>query len=157
MATGNGNEPAEHEMRHSDELTRTVARVVDEVHANTHSLGQVTAELSRLRAAVEEARAYGLRSLEEVQKIGARLGRMRDRMASIPGEAEDTARHQIEELRAELTRRENEELRQREEQRRASDRVARDRKWQLLIQAGALLLATFLGALATHLAHVLAK
>lgn len=117
--------------------------LTNEVHACTVAVGRLTAEVANLRA--------------DLRTFQNRVARMRDKLESVPETAEDTARHEVEKLRQELARQETIELQRQLEERRASQRVAADRKWQLAIQAGALLVASALGGLLTHLWHVLGK
>jgi hypothetical protein len=149
---GNGSEPEEHVRRDSDHLTQTVARVVDEVNACTHALGQLTAELSAVRREVAELRGVGLRTMEAVNRAAERLGSVRERVESVPDSeevrqtAEDTARHQVEALRTELLRQERDSM-------RATAKAGSERTWLLVISV----VAPILAALLTHLAHVFSK
>jgi hypothetical protein len=137
---GNGTEPEEHAMRNADDLTRTVARVVDEVHQCTYELGQLAGELSRIRLEMAEIRSIGIRTMESVQQAVARLqGDMRQT-------ADDSASHKVADL----------EMKLKEEQLdswRAKARDDRNNRMLLVIA----IVGPVVAALLTHIAHVLAK
>lgn len=119
-----------------DEARRLFHTLTNELHANTQAVGRLAGDVGRLG--------------ERLLTLEVRVGDMRGQLDSVPETAEDTAKHEVERLKLELARQELEE-------RKASSRVRADRRWQLLIQAGALLLASGLGGAIAHIWHVLGK
>jgi hypothetical protein len=109
---------------------------VDEVHQCTYDLGQLAAEVARLRSEVAEIRGIGVRTLEAVQRAGE----------SMKATADDSASHKVSDLRAQL-------LEEQRDSYRAKARDDRNNRVLILIAIAGPVLA----ALITHLAHVLSK
>ena len=145
------------------ELHRILRVLTDEVHACREDVGKLMGEVGRLSGQVRDAQGAAFRTLEQVNKIGERLARMRTKLESVPDAedmheaAEDTAQTEIAKLRAEIQAKELAEAHAALESKRASERVRAKRKWEIIVLVAANLITAAAAAIITHLVHAYGK
>lgn len=130
------------------ELARVaIVRASDALDASRHvyeALGRLTREVAGLGTKLE----VGLRG-------------MRSGLASVPDIAEDSAQHKIDDLRAEIEKRDAAKreaaLAAQLEAAEETIRRAHERKWQILLEVAKYVIPLLIGAFLSHLAHLVGK